>query len=109
MGAINMTFYEIPLQNIASQIVNITVDSSIVKIRVKALQDIEGVFIDVSINNENIIVGAHCKPGINILNVLHYKLAKSPMKSLFFTSNSKNNGIHFSDLGNKVRLYYAVQ
>lgn len=104
-----MTLYEIPLQNIASQIVNITVDSSIVKIRVKALQDIEGVFIDVSINNENIIVGAHCKSDINILNVLQHKLAKSPMKSLFFTSNSKNNDIHFSDLGNKVRLYYAVQ
>ena len=104
-----MTLYEIPLQNVASQIVNVTVDSSIVKIRVKTLQDLEGVFIDVNINNEDIIVGAHCKSDINILNILQHKLAKSPMKSLFFTNNSKNNNIHFNDLGNTVRLYYAVQ
>lgn len=104
-----MTLYEIPLQNIASQIVNITVDSSIVKIRVKTLQDIEGVFIDVNINNEDIIVGAKCKPDINILNISQYKLTKSQMKSLFFTNNSKKNDIHFNDLGNTVRLYYAVQ
>lgn len=104
-----MTLYEIPLQNIASQIVNITVENSIVKIRIKTLQDIEGVFIDVNINNEDIIVGVQCKPDINILNILQYKLAKSPMKSLFFTNNSKNNNIQFSDLGNTVRLYYAVQ
>lgn len=104
-----MTLYEIPLQNVASQIVNVAVDSSIVKIRVKTLQDLEDVFIDVSINNEDIIVGARCKPNINILNILQYKLAKTPMKSLFFTNNSKNNNIHFNDLGNIVRLYYAVQ
>lgn len=104
-----MTLYEIPLQSIASQIVNITVDTSIVKIRIKTLQDIKGVFVDVNINNEDIIVGVHCKPDINILNISQYKLAKIPMKSLFFTNNSKNNDIHFNDLGNTVRLYYAVQ
>lgn len=103
-----MTYYEIPLQSLASQLLNITIGSDIIKIRLKTLQDISGIFIDVNINDVDIIIGAQCKYDVNILSTVQYKLKDSPLKILFFKNESGKNNIDFNDLGNTVRLYYAI-
>lgn len=103
-----MTIYEIQVNNVPSQRFNVQIGDAFLDIRLKALQNVKGLFIDIRINDEDIILGMWCKQDVNLLQPILPYYPDMAVKALFFKSKNDVNDIDYSDLGNATRLYYAI-
>lgn len=103
-----MIAYEIPLSAVPSQQLNMQLGTSLLSLRLKTLQGVDGIFLDINIDDEDILCGIWCKQDVNLLTPVLSVYSDLELKMLFFKSNSDVNTINYSDFGTKTRLYYAI-
>lgn len=103
-----MTVYEVPLSKIPAQQINVQVGNSLLDIRLKILQNTDGIFADIKINEEDIILGAWCKSDVNLISPVINNHPDIEIKTVFFKSSRDIDIIRYEDLGDIVRLYYAI-
>lgn len=100
--------YEVPIQAVPSQRMSFQVGADNVQMRIKILQGLTGIYVDVVVNTIDVVIGARVKDSVNILENVQHLLVESDLKTLMFIKNNDKEHIDYNDFSNSVKLYYTT-
>ena len=104
-----MTLYKLELEPVANQEFSVLIGSDEFNIRVYILQGQSGLFVDIKLNGEALIMCVRPKEAMNILSPFQHLVVSTNLEILTFISVDDKGVFNYEDLGSNLNLYYGLR